>query len=183
MKRLHDLDAYLTGELTGAAADALEEAMFDAPDDADLAFFDRLARDGSILAAHGTFDMGVTRAHIDDLRRQGLAVQLLECGSAGADERTLLLDPTAQLIGTRLLLGRTDLERVDVELTLEAFDATKTIKDVFVDRSDGAIYGLCERALAETAWGMGITRVRVRERDGGRALVGEWTFRGEIAAR
>ena len=53
MKKLTDLDGYVTGELSGAAADAFEEAMFDAPDDADVEWLDRISRQGVTLVEHG----------------------------------------------------------------------------------------------------------------------------------
>ena len=71
MTRLHDLDAYLTRELSEREADVLEEALFDAPEDPDLLFFDRIARHGARLVEHGTFDMGVSKAHVDALIAAG----------------------------------------------------------------------------------------------------------------
>lgn len=172
MSRLLELDAYVTGELSDADADALEEAMFDAPDDADLAFTDRLVRHGATLAEHGTFDVGVTRAHIDALIAAGHKVQVTDFGPAGSG--TFALAPDADLIATRILLGRTDMERVDVEFLIVEHDVAKLLKDVLVDPTDGAMYGLCERPLAELAFGAGRTIVTVRRRDGARDVLGTW---------
>jgi hypothetical protein len=181
---LEELDRYATGELGDDAAEAFEEAMFDAADDPGLEIVDRIARHGARLAAHGTFDMGVTREHIDALRARGVTVQLVDGGAPEAPgTRKLTLDRTSELIATRLPLGRSDLPRVDVEMVVVAFDnASKTIKDVFVDQTDGAIYGLCERALAEIVWGNGATTVRVREPHGDHAVIAEWHFEGVLAA-
>ena len=156
---------------------ALEESMFDAPDDPDVEFLDRLTRHGYTLADHGTFDMGVSRAHLDALRARGIKLQVIEAGPPNSTVEVLKMDRTSDLIATHLPLGRPDLRHVDVEMYLEAFDATKTIKDATVD-TDGHLYGLCERALAEMAWGKGKTRVRIRERDGNHALLAEWNFLG-----
>lgn len=181
MKRLHELEAYVTGELGGAAADAFEDAMFDAPDDPDLAFLDRLARHGATLAAHGTFDVGVSRAQLDKLIASGHAVQILDAGPPTATLRTLVLERGADMIVTRFAIGRTDLERVDVEILVVEQQVTKVMKDVLVDRGEGVIYGICERPLAELAYLAGPTIARVRRCDGDRAVVGEWHLAGQLA--
>jgi hypothetical protein len=85
------------------------------------------------------------------------------------------------LIATCLPLGRTDLERVDVEIEIVEHRVTKTIKDAFVDRTDGVIYGLCERPLAQLAFGVGPTIARVRHRDGDRAVIAEWHVHAQVA--
>jgi hypothetical protein len=175
------LDRYVSGELSDDAADAFEEKMFDAAGDPGVEIVDRIVRHGARLAAHGTFDMGVTRAHIDALRARGVTVQVLEGGPPGA--RKLTLDRTSELIATRLSFERADLARVDVEMVVVAAgNASKTIKDVFVDQQDRAIYGLCERALAEIAWGAGETIVRVRDPHGDHAVIAEWHFDNVLAA-
>ncbi|HUS30902.1 MAG TPA: hypothetical protein VMZ53_20470 [Kofleriaceae bacterium] len=181
MSRLQDLDAYLTREMSDADADALEEAMFDAPDDADLAFFDRLMRHGRRLVEHGTFEMGVLQSKIDELITKGHTVQVLDAGPAGQPQQTLVLSRDAEFIVTKLHLGRTDIARVDVEITIVEHDVTKTIKDVLVDPSDGIIYGLCERPLAHLALGAGAAHTKVRRVDGARDVLGEWHTVGQLA--
>ena len=181
MSRLHDLDAYVTREMDDAGADALEKALFDAPDDADLAFIDRLMRDGRRLAEHGTFDMGVLHGKINELVAKGHTVQLLDAGPPGGPEHTLVLSRDAEFIVTKLHLGRTDLARVDVEITIVEHQITKTIKDVLVDQSEGVIYGLCERPLAHLALGAGLTHTKVRRVDGAREVIGEWRVVGQLA--
>lgn len=183
MTRLHDLDAYLTREMPDAEADALEEALFDAPDDGDLAFFDRLARDGARLASHGTFDMGVLPSKIDELRAQGHTVQILDVGLPGQPQQTIHMSRDADFIVTKLHLGRTDIARVDVEVLLLEHNVTKTMKDVMVDQSDGTIYGLCERPLAHLALAAAATTLaKVRRVDGARDVIGEWRIAGQLAA-
>jgi hypothetical protein len=169
---LHELDAYLTGE--HANPDAVEDAMFDAPDDPDLALFDRIVRHGSTLVDHGTWDMGCLPEHLDTLRARGYKVQLEERwpGVVRVD-----VDATADFVCTKLHVGRTDLERVDVEFVMSAFGVTKTIRDVLVDQRDGTIYGLCERPLALIAYGSpGTTRTTIRERGGERRILAEYMF-------
>lgn len=183
MTRLEDLDAYLTREMPDAEADALEEALFDSPDDADLAFLDRLARDGKRLVEHGTFDMGVLPAKIDELRARGHTVQVLDVGLPGQPQQTIFMSRDAEFIVTKLHLGRTDIARVDVEILLVEHNVSKTIKDVIVDQTDGVIYGLCERPLAHLALGAGGTSVaKVRRVDGARDVLGEWRIIGQLAA-
>ena len=122
MKKLTDLDGYVTGELTGAAADAFEEAMFDAPDDGDVAFLDRIARHGQTLVLHGTWDMGCTPEHLEELRRRGHKLSILESGPPGTVTLPSEMDPEADLVVTKFEFGRPDLEMVDVEVHLDGFE-------------------------------------------------------------
>lgn len=158
---LGQLDAYLTGELDASEADALEEVMFDAPEGADLAFVDRFARHGAHLVPRGTYHMGVTRRQLDELRAAGLELQLVD---VALDQREVTIERRGDLIVTRVPLGRPDLEQVDVEMTIAEHGASKVLRDVRVDPEDGAIYGACERTLAEMAWGHGRVITRIRER-------------------
>jgi hypothetical protein len=168
VSRLLEIDAYLSGELGEAEADALEDALFAAPEDPDLEFLDRLHRHATRLAAHGTYDMGTTRAQIDALRAAGHTIQLVDIGPPG--HHTVQFDRESELLATALHLGRTDLEKVDVELTVLDYNVTKTIRDGRVDK-DGIIYGLCERPLAELAFNAGPTLVRVLHGD---TVIGTW---------
>jgi hypothetical protein len=172
VSRLQALDAYLSREMTDAEADALEEAMFDSPDDEDLAFVDRFARLGAKLAAHGTFEIGGTRAEIDALIAAGHDVAINDVGPPHSG--TMSIDLDGDIIVTKLHLGHTDIERVDIEVQILTHGVTKTIKDALVDQSDGIIYMMCERPLAELALAAGRTIARVRRRDGAREVLGEW---------
>lgn len=175
---LEQLDAYLTGELDDAAADAVEAAMFDAPDDADLAFVDRFTRHGAQLSTRGTFHMGVTRKQLDAIIAAGHEVQLVELP---LDQREIEIQLRGDLVVTRLQLGRPDLDLVDVEVTITAHGVSKTLRDVRVDPEDGAIYAACERALAELAWGHGRVITRVLER-GTHALLAELDVVASVVA-
>lgn len=176
-----ELDAYVNRELDDAAADSFEEQMFAAPDDADLGLIDRIQHHGAKLAEHGTFGVGVTREHIDDLIRSGYKVQMLDAGPPGAHAKELRFSRDAEMIVTALALGRTDLERVDIEVNVLDYNVTKTIKDVLVDQVDGVIYGLCERALAHMAFAAGPTLTRVRYTNGDRDVIAEWNLHGQLA--
>jgi hypothetical protein len=177
MKRLDDLDAYVTGELTGAAAEAFEEAMFDAPDDPGLNIIEQLQRHGPRLVEHGTWDMGSTPAAIDKLVAAGHIVQICDCGPPSENELTIR--PDIEFLVTILSLGSHEGELVDVDVTIVKYGITKTIKDSRV-HSDGKLYGLCERALAELAFGQD-TIVRVRERTEPRKQLAEWRIVGDVA--
>ena len=174
MKRLEEIGAYLTNEHENP--DAFEEAMFDAPDDADLAWFDVFARHGARLASHHTFDIGCLREDVEALVAAGLRVQVEERwpGTTRMD-----LADDAEIFCTKLHIGRTDLERVDVEITL--MNAQKTIRDVLVDQREGTIYGLCERPLAKIAYGAGRSHIKVRERGGERRVIVEYTFNEHLS--
>ncbi len=172
MSRLNELDAYLTGELDEGAADALEEALFDVPDDEDLAFVDIVARHGRRLVDHGTYDVGAMREDVDRLLAQGKRVCVVDPGPPGT--KTLLVASDTEILATRLAFGRTDVERVDVEIYIIDHDITKVIRDVPVDQRDGSVIGLCERPLAELAMQAGPTIAKVRERTGARTVLGEW---------
>lgn len=177
-KRLLELDAYLTNE--HANPDAFEDALFDAPDDPDLAFFDRLQRHGARLADHGTFEMGCTWETIQALIDRGHRVQVEERMQPGS--HTVEIDADAEFLVTKIFLGRTDLERVDVEIDMPAVGGTKTVRDVVVDRREGGvIYALCERPLAEIAFGAGRSYVKVRERGGERRVIVEYAFNEHLA--
>lgn len=179
MTRLLDLDGYLTGELAeGPALDAFEEAMFDAPDDPEVAFLDALARTGAVLADHGTFDMGVLRSHIDALRARGESLSLTEIGPPGTYRVEFPRD--SRLVCTSLVLGLPDVSRVDVEMRLvEHGNALKTVRDVIVD-PDGRIYALCERPLFELSLGSGRVHTKVY-RHGQRELIAEWDITGVLS--
>jgi hypothetical protein len=179
MTRLHDLDAYVTGELAdGPALDALEEALFDAPDDPDLVFLDTVARLGAVLAHDGTFDMGVLRSHIDTLRARGESMSVTEIGPPGTYH--IEFPRGSRLVCTVLALGLPDVARVDTEMILvEHGNALKSIRDCVVD-PDGNIYALCERPLFEMSLGAGRTHVKVY-RHGKRELLAEWDITGSLA--
>ncbi len=174
MRRLVDLDAYLTGEMAdGSATDAFEAAMFDAPDDPNIQFMDAFLRHGATLAEHGTFFVGVTGDHIEALKAKGHVLDVLVPGAPGS--KTIVpWNPNADLYLTKVELGRTDLDRIDVEITVHAHSVTKTMRDVLVD--NGTVFLLCEKALAEIAFQAGPTTAVVRRAGGSREVIAEYHF-------
>jgi len=178
MKRLDNIDAYATGELADSEADAFEEAMFDAPDDVGVSVVDAIMRHGPRLVEHGTWDIGVTPDVIQKLVDAGRVVQVTDVGEPGTGWITIRRD--AEFVATVLPVGVSYATKlVDVDLTIVKYDMTKTIKDVRV-HTDGKLYGLCERALAELAFGQD-TVVRVRENHGPRTTLAEWQLVGNVA--
>ena len=155
--------------------------MFAAPEDPDLALIDRIQHHGAKLAERGTFDMGVTREHVDDLIRAGHKVQVVDAGPPGGPRKKLSYARDAEFVVTTLPMGRTDIERVDIEITVLEHNVTKTIKDVLVDPIDGVIYGLCERPLAHLAFAAGPTLARARQTTGARDVLAEWNLLGQLA--
>lgn len=172
--RLEDLEGYVTGELAdGEAADAFEETMFANPDDPNVKLVDALATHGRRLVERGTYDVGVTRAHLESLLAKGLEIDWQRPSHPG-ETLDVPWNATAELFVTELPLGRTDVERVDVEIQMHDIGHTKIIADVAVD--NGTIYGLCERPLAEIAFKSGRSTARVRRRDGAKEILVEYHF-------
>lgn len=171
--KLEDLESYVTGELADGAVDAFEEAMFDNPDDPDVRLLDALATHGARLVSRGTFDVGVTRAHLEALIAKGIEIDWQRPPHPGAT-LDVPWNATAEMFVTELAVGRTDIDRVDVELVMHDIGHTKTIADVVVD--NGTIYGLCERPLAEIAFKSGRSTARVRRRDGAKEVLAEYHF-------
>jgi hypothetical protein len=159
--------------MSDADADAFEEALFDAPDDADLALLDRIARHGATLVEHGSYEMGTTREHIDALIAAGHKVHIFDAGPPGTST-VPTFGADVEFVVSTLRFGRTDLERVDVELNIVDHGVQKTVKDALVDRSDGSLHGLCERPLAEMAFRAGRVIINVRKRDGARDILATW---------
>ena len=96
-----------------------------------------------------------------------------DTGINGCSRTPVVMDDS-EFFATKLVLGRTDHERVDVETHVAALGITKTIRDVIVDRSDGTVYGLCERPLAQIAYGNGLVVATVKGKGG--EVLGRWEF-------
>jgi hypothetical protein len=181
--RLLELDAYVTGELSDTAADALEEAMFDAPDDLDVAVLDRIARHGHHLAVHGTFDMGITRADFEARIARGESMHVSIAGAPNggdAEPRKTSVSESKAFTVTVLETGITGHERIDAEIDMIDVGTKMTIRDGVIDPVDGRIYSLCERPLAMIAFGAGKTRVKVRRRDGAKEVLAEYFLVGQL---
>lgn len=153
MTRIPHLDDYVSGAMADADAERFEEELFAAPDDADVVAVDRFARFGAHLAARGTFHVGITRAEVEALQQRGLRVQMIEIGPPGKVQIRLRRD--VDLIIVRYDVGLVGVDRVDVQMGIPSAGVSKTMRDVRVDPDDGAIYGVCEAALAHTAFTVG----------------------------
>ncbi|HEU4734865.1 MAG TPA: hypothetical protein VFT22_43535 [Kofleriaceae bacterium] len=176
MTRLEEIAAYLGGELDSASDAAFEEAMFEAPEDPELAFVDRLARVGSYLVARNTFHAGLRRDELDALLASGRRVQVMDFGDGG--RTPVRMDDDAELIVMRM--GLPDAagelgELVDVEMSVPALGIVKRVKDVRVSVGERVIWGICERPLFEAAYALGhhVSRVIVC-RDGTEHVVAEY---------
>lgn len=182
MSRLLDLDAYVTGEMPDADADALEEALFAAPEDEDVAVLDRIARHGRHLAAHGTFDMGVTRAEFEaHVARGGVHVAYGGApNGTDAEPRQVTVSASLPYTCTVLDTGILGIDRIDVEIEMVEIGETKTIRDGVIDPVDGRCYALCEKPLAMIAFGAGKTRIRARRRDGAKDVLAEYYLIGAV---
>jgi len=175
MSRLDELGAYLGGELDAGAEAALEDALFDAPDDPDLAFLDRLVRHGAHLLGRGTFHSGLTHAEVQALLASGRRVQLLDFGRPGRG--VARVEPDAEQVVTRMELGPSSFtgDRIDVEMELPDHGITKRVRDVVFDPATGVLYGVCERPLFDTVYTVGHLVIRaIAKRDGKDELLGEY---------
>lgn len=186
MSRLLDLDAYATGEMPdGAAADALEEALFDAPDDVDVNVLDRIALHGKILVAHGTFDMGLTHEELQARLDRGDSIHVAHAGAfnAGdAEPRVCTVSASKDFTCTVFETGLVGHDRIDVEVDMIELGMSKMIRDALVCPATGHVYALCERALATFAFGAGKARVRAFQRGGSKELLGEYFLVGLVVA-
>lgn len=147
------LDAYQTGEMPEAEAASFEEELFAAAavgDAAEALFVDRLSLIGQYLAPRGGWDIGSTRARVDQLIAAGLRVQVLdpEPGPPGEPLRMPPIDDDAEIVATRVAI---DVRGYDsVRVIVEKPDGTelKTFRDIGFDPTDGHVYAVCEAPLA-----------------------------------
>lgn len=166
---LERIDDYASGAMSDEDASALEEEMFEGAHAAELSFLDRLARWGRHLDGRKTFRIGATKKELDALAASGVRVQYLDIGRPGTVE--VRFDFDCDVFVSKLDAGLHGVDHVDIEVELPGHGILKTFRDVRVDPEDGAIYGACERELAEIAYGVGraIQRIVVA-RDGRREV-------------
>jgi len=170
------LDAYQSGLMPDAEATQLEEELFAAAAagaDDEARLVDLLARLGQFLLPRGGWDIGSTRARVDELVAAGLRVQVLSA-LAGAPGEPLLLpkiDDDAQLVVTHVPIDVRGYDSVDV--VVEKLDGTelKTFRDIGFEPSDGTVYALCEAPLARIAAKQRHVRSRILGMRGGRQHV------------
>lgn len=171
------IDDYLSGRMSEPERDAFEERLFefDGALQAEVAFLDRLARFTHHIVALGTLHPGLTRAEVDHLRAAGRCVELRELGTPG----TITAQPLAP--GTEVVVQRADLrlfdvDSVDLEIVLPELGHVKTLRELKVDPSDGAVYACCDATLFQMALEQSpqTTFRVVAVRDGRRETVGQY---------
>ena len=144
------LDAYQSGDMPDAEAAGFEEELFAAAATgaADEArFVDLVSRLGRFLEGRGGFDIGSSRARVDDLLRRGVRVQLIELDPAPV-LRPPPIDDDAEIVVSHI---RQDLRGYDsIDVVVEKADGTvlKTFRDIGWDPIDGSVYAVCEAPLA-----------------------------------
>lgn len=147
------LDAYQAGVMPDAEAAAFEEELFAAAaggtaDEAELV--DRLSLIGRYLAPRGGWDMGSSRARVDELIAAGHRVQLLvpQPGPPGQPLVVPRIDDDAELVATHVAIDVRGYDSVDVVIEKPDGTPLKTFRDIGFDPTDGSVYALCEAPLA-----------------------------------
>lgn len=147
------LDAYQTGVMPDAEAVAFEEELFAAAAAGtadEVALVDRLSLIGRYLAARGGWDIGSSRARVDELIAAGLRVQMLEPQPAGPGQPLVLaaIDADAEIVVTHVPIDVRGYDSVDVIVEKPDGAPLKTFRDIGFDPLDGTVYALCEAPLA-----------------------------------
>lgn len=157
------LDAYQSGDMPDAEAAGFEEELFAsaAVGGAEEArFIDLVSRLGHFLDGRGGFDIGSSRARVDDLLRQGLRVQLVELEPAPV-LRPPPIDDDAEIVVSHIRMDVRGYDSIDV--IVEKVDGTvlKTFRDIGWDPIDGTVYAVCEAPLARISMQQKHIRSRV----------------------
>lgn len=161
------LDAYQSGEMSDADAAGFEEELFvsaAAGNAAEADFVDRLSRIGRFLSGRGGFDIGSTRARVDQLLAAGHRVQMLAAGEenlvGGVFQLPRIADD-AEIVVTHLPLDLRGWDSVDV--VVEKADGTvlKRFREIGWDPNDGTVYAVCEAPLARISAAVGHVRSTV----------------------
>lgn len=147
------LDAYQTGEMPDAEANLFEEALFAAAaadTAAEARLVDRLSSIGQFLALRGGWDIGSSRARVDELIAAGLRVQMLypRPGEPGQPLRIPKIDDDAEIVVTHVDIDVRGYDSVDVIVEKPDGTQLKTFRDIGFDPTDGSVYALCEAPLA-----------------------------------
>jgi hypothetical protein len=167
------LDDYTSRAMPEAEADAFEEELFgraasgEAPE---AEFSEGLRRAAEWIGRRGAFNVGSTRAEVDQLLASGLRVEYRDFGDGSVPAEIPPIPADIDLyvyrVGVDLgaLLGAeglATLEGVDVVLERLGGEHIKTFRDVRFDPADRAFYGVCERPLAELAFRSGPIRAKL----------------------
>lgn len=146
-----ELTEYESGGMSEAEATRFEEALFTAAafgTAAEVAFVDRIALLSRHLEPRGGFDIGSSRARIEQLLASGLRLQLIDPEPA-ATVRLPEVDPDADIVVTHVRIDVRGYDSVDVVLRRPDGTELKTIRDIGWDPDDGTVYAVCERPLAQ----------------------------------
>lgn len=159
------LDAYQSGGMADEEAAGFEEELFSAAaagSATEAAFVDHISKLGQFTLPRGGFDVGSTRARIDQLIAMGLRVQVMEATSMeGGIARFPAIDDDAELVATYLPLDLRGYDSVNVVIEKPDGSYLKTFRDVGWDPKDGSTYALCEAPLARISAQMGQIHSRV----------------------
>ncbi|HSC86212.1 MAG TPA: hypothetical protein VLC09_03035 [Polyangiaceae bacterium] len=146
------LDDYLSGVMTEAERDDFEELLFDADAtlQAEIAFLDRLVRFTQHITKLGMLHPSLTAEELAEMRAAGRRVDLRDLGVPG----TVVAqppEPGAEVVVQRAELRLFDVESVDLEIVLPELGHVKTLRDLKVDPTDGAVYACCDATLFRMA--------------------------------
>lgn len=161
------LDAYESGEMSDADSLGFEEELFSAAAAGQAAaadFVDQVSRLGHFLLGRGGFDIGSTRARVDELIARGLRVQVMspDPGAIVGGVMSLpAITDDAQIVVTHIPLDVRGYESVDVIIEKPDGTPLKTFRDIGWDPSDGSIYAVCEAPLARISAAAGRLRSTV----------------------
>ncbi len=163
MKRLDLLDDYATGLMPEQLADPFEEEMFAAAakgEDADDRWYDRFHRLVQYVAQSGILVRGSTAEDIEDLRRGGLRVHVIDMGTGGPCEWPNAKEEV-DLIAMRVGCDVRGWESVNADVSAADGTHIHTFRDVLPDPTTGNLYALCAPRLATMGFGTKrrITRV------------------------
>jgi hypothetical protein len=160
------LDAYQAGLMPAAEAAELEESLFAAAaagTAAEAQLIDRLSMIGQFLARRGGWDVGSSRARVDELVAAGLRVQILvpQPGAPGQPLRLPRIVDDAEIVVTHVAIDVRGYDSVDVIVEKPDGTVLKTFRDIGFDASDGSVYALCEAPLARISMQQRHIRSRV----------------------
>lgn len=159
------LDAYQSGGMSDADADAFEEELFASAalgSATEATFVDHVTKLGQHLEPRGGFDIGSSRARIDSLIAQGLRVQILVPADLTAAVLQLpRIEDDADIVVTHLPLDVRGYDSVNVHI--EKADGTylKTFREIGWDPIDGTPYAVCEAPLARISAQVGQVHTRI----------------------
>lgn len=163
------LDDYASGVMPETDAEAFEEQLFAraARGDASEADFTETLRRAAewIVNRRGSFEVGSTRAEVDQLLASGARIAYMDFGdcSKPVDIPPLAPDLDFFIYRVGVDLRAEDYDTIDVVVETATGEYIKTFRDVRYDTTDGAFYGVCEAPLAEISFcrGTAISKVMI----------------------